>query len=230
VIAKLLLIVPSRGRPGNVARFCRAVKATSLVRTDVVFCFDDDDPSLRQNLAATKADGFPASSVTGPRKGLAAWTNEVVSWSAGAFQYLGSFGDDHVPVTPGWDKLLTDAIGEMGGTGIAYPNDGVRDDVCEAWIQSSDIVRALGWMCEPSLGHWYVDNVIHDLGSGAGCLKYLPDCAVPHKHHATGTAQWDATYAEAWPGVHRDRTAYETWVRERRDADVATVRALCAPG
>lgn len=222
----LLLIVPSRGRPGNVARFVRSVQSTSLARTDVVFCFDDDDPSLTQNLAAVKACAFPASTVTGPRKGLAAWTNEIAREAAGSFRHLGSFGDDHVPVTPGWDKLLIGAIEEMGGTGISYPNDGIRDDVCEAWIQSADIVAALGWMCEPTLRHWWVDNVIHDLGTGAGCLKYLPGCAVPHKHHATGLSQYDATYRDAWPNVQRDKEAYETWLRERRDADVATIKAL----
>ena len=208
------------------ARFARTVKTTSRARTDVVFCFDDDDPALEQNRAAAKAGGFPGSVVTGPRKGLAGWTNYVASYAAGSFRHLGSFGDDHVPVTEGWDKLLLEAVAGMGGTGFAYPNDQIRDDVCEAWIQSSDIAEALGWMCEPSLNHWWVDNVVHDLGEAAGCLAYLRDVLVPHKHHVTGKAQWDATYRDAWPHVQHDEQAYKVWRAERMAGDVAKIRAL----
>lgn len=208
------------------ARLVRAVAATSQARTDVVFGFDDDDPSLRKSaLAAVSAD-VQVKVVTGPRRGLAEWTNVLALAAADFYPALASFGDDHVPQTPGWDKLLLDAIEGMGGTGISYPNDQVRADVCEAWVMSSGIVRALGWMCEPSLAHWYVDNVIHDLGTRAGCLQYLPDVIVRHNHPAAGRGQFDKTYFDAYEGLHDDRRAYEAWCATRRSADVAKVRAL----
>lgn len=224
----LLIIVPSRGRPGNVARFMRAAAKTCRAGTEVVFAFDDDDPSLGKSQAAAMAFAaeFPVSVRTGPRKGLGAWTNEIAVASAGEYRALGSFGDDHVPVTPGWDKLLLEAIDGMGGTGIAYPNDQMRDDVCEAWIESSGIVQALGWMCEPSLKHWWVDAVIADLGNGAGCLRYLPEVLVPHKHFAAGKAQVDATYRDSGRHIGADQAAYGVWRAERMAADVDAVRAL----
>jgi hypothetical protein len=225
----LLVIVPSRGRPGNVARFVRAVAKTSAAATDVVFAFDDDDPSFPQNVAAAAGGPIGVSVMHGPRKGLAAWTNTVAAAHLGAYQAFASFGDDHVPQTRGWDKLLLDAIAGMGGTGIAYPNDGVRDDVCEAVVVSADIVAALGWMCLPALQHWWVDNVWADLGRGADCLAYMPEVLVPHKHPAvTGTGQIDGTYRDSGRHIPADQKAYETWRAERMETDVATVQALRA--
>ena len=226
----LLIIIPSRGRPGNVARFMRAAVKTCRADTAVVWAFDDDDPLAGKSVDTVMsfAADFPVTAQMGPRKGLGAWTNEIAVASVGGYRALGSFGDDHVPQTPGWDKVLLEAIGDMGGTGIAYPNDQMRDDVCEAWVESSGIVAALGWMCEPSLRHWWVDQVIHDLGTGAGCLKYLPDVLVPHKHFAAGKAQVDATYRDSGRSIAADQAAYETWRATRMDTDVDTVRALVA--
>jgi hypothetical protein len=224
----LLVIVPSRGRPGNVARLIRAIARTATAQTDLIFGFDDDDPSLRQNIAVTTAwsDQMPVGVETGPRKSLGGWTNQIALTAAGDYRALASFGDDHVPQTCGWDKLLLAAIDGMGGVGIAYPDDGIRDDVGEAWVMSSAIVRALGWMCEPSLQHWWVDEVITVIGREAGCLTYLPDVMVRHNHPAAGRGQFDATYWEAFEGVSRDKKAYETWRAQRMAADIATVRAL----
>jgi hypothetical protein len=228
----LIVIVPSRGRPGNVARFVRAVAKTSTAQTDIVFGFDNDDPDLQKSViaaqAAAQSAGVPVTVITGPRKGLGAWTNELAATFVADYRALASFGDDHVPQTCGWDKLLLDAINDMGGCGIAYPNDGIRDDVCEAVVLSSAIVGALGWMCEPTLKHWWVDNVWADLGREAGCLRYLPDVIVRHNHPAAGRGQFDATYWEAFEGVAGDKQAYETWRAERMETDVATVRALRA--
>ena len=223
------MIVPSRGRPGNVARFVRAVAKTSTAQTDIVFGFDNDDPDLQKSISAAHSAQVSTIVVTGPRKGLGAWTNELAATFTDDYRALASFGDDHVPQTRGWDEMLLGAIAGMGGCGIAYPDDGIRDDVGEAWVMSADIVRALGWMCEPTLKHWWVDEVITVIGREADCLTYLPDVMVRHNHPAAGRSQFDATYWDAFEGVPADKQAYETWRAERMEADVATVRALRKP-
>lgn len=152
----LLVIVPSRSRPGSIARMLDAVHATAKMRTHVHVAVDDDDPELeRYQYVMGQAGRDGDTLTTGPRKGLCAWTNEIAVPAAGEYPFLASLGDDHVPYTPGWDKALIRAIAEMGGTGFAYPWDGTREDIPEAVVISSDIVTTLGWMCEPSLNHWY---------------------------------------------------------------------------
>ena len=228
----LLVIVPTRGRPQNLARLLVAVTATARADTRVHVAVDDDDPAFAayfDTWTAWKAgrDGDGDQFESGPRDGLAGWTNTIAVRRAREFRYLASLGDDMVPRTPGWDAALIRAIDEAGGTGVAYPWSGIREDIGEAFAVSSDIVQALGWMCEPALHHWWVDNVIADLGRGIGVFRYLRAIAVDHLHAASGQAPADATYAEAGEKIAADKAAYETWRAERMAADIKLRSGLC---
>jgi hypothetical protein len=218
----LLVIVPSRGRPGSIARMLDAVHATAKMATHVHVAVDDDDPELeRYQYVMGQAGRDGDTLTTGPRKGLAAWTNEIAVSRAAEYPFLASLGDDHVPYTPGWDKALIRAIVDMGGTGISYPWDGTREDIPEAVVMSSDIVTALGWMCLPGLEHWYVDNVWADLGRGAGCLRHLRAVKVEHAWKG------DQTSRDSSEKLAADREAYWAWRRSPRlEQDTGTVIAL----
>jgi hypothetical protein len=208
----LLIIVPSRGRPQNIARLLDAVHATRQLATHVHVAVDDDDPELSRYEFVVKKAGIDGDELqVGSRKGLAAWTNDVAVRRAGEYPYLASFGDDHVPRTKGFDRALIRGIEDMGGTGFTYPWDGTREDIPEAVIMSSDIVQALGWMCLPSLNHYYVDNVWADLGRNAGCLRHLRAIAVDHVHPVTGAVPGDATYQASSAKIQADQEAYNEW-------------------
>jgi hypothetical protein len=230
----LLVIVPSRGRPQSVARLLDSVHATSRARTHVHVAVDEDDEELPRYEAVMAMAGAEDDVLErGPRKGLAAWTNEIAMRRARQYPYLASFGDDHVSRTPGWDAALIRGIQDMGGTGLVYPWDGTREDVPEAVVLSADIVQVLGWMCEPSLSHWFVDNVWADLGRGAGCIRHLRAIAVDHVHPATGQAKPDATSRDNGRSLEADRDAYWAWRRERMARDIekiAMLRELRAKG
>jgi hypothetical protein len=230
-VTDLAVLVPSRGRPANVARLIEACEKTCRADTVLRFGFDADDPELQANMAA--CTGRKGYGEIQDRLGLAAWTNRLAMTEAGMIfppSHLASLGDDMVPVTDGWDERL---IAACGPCGMAYPNDRRRDDIPEAVVMSTAIVTALGWMCEPSIGHWYTDNVWADLGRGAGCLAYLPDVVVEHRHpNVPGGDRPDATYHEAAAGYAADLAAYQKWRMTRMRADVATVReavAACSP-
>ncbi len=220
-LGDLLVIVPSRGRPKNIARLLDSVRETSMLATHVHACVDEDDPELPgyeyvMSIAGRDDDILER----GPRKGLAAWTNEVAVRRARQYPYLASFGDDHVPKTPGWDKALTRAISDMGGTGFSYPWDRTREDIPEAVVMSSDIVQALGWMCLPELSHWYVDNVWAELGRGAGCIRHCRVIAGDHEWKSDSTAR------ESGEKIAADRDAFYEWRRNGMADDIATVIAL----
>ena len=108
----------------------------------------------------------------------------------------------------------------MGGTGFTYPFDGTREDIPEAVVMSSDIVQILGWMAEPSLNHFYIDNVWADLGRGAGCLRYLRAIAVDHAQ------QSDKTSRDSGEKLAADRDAYYEWRRNRMTDDLSKVVSL----
>jgi hypothetical protein len=208
------------------ARLADAVRGTAAMRTDLLFAIDDDDPASIEQSAAL---GSRVLSVTGPRRSMGAWTNNVASLMTGAYRAFASLGDDHLPRTDGWDSVLLAAIGDMGGTGIAYGDDLIMGEgVPTAPVISSDVVAALGWMCHPAMSHFCVDNVWADLGRGAGCLAYRPDVVVEHLHVTAGKSPPDATYADAgtFNLAHPDWLAYQEWRDRRMAADVAAVRAL----
>ena len=232
----LLVITPSRGRPGRLREMLAAALSLSEAETEIAVALDNDDLESYDLYECVQlpgdtrpADGAPRVIWHhGPRDTLTGWTNKLAVQYAGQYRALASLGDDHIPRTPGWDTLLLAAIDAMGGTGIAYGDDGIfGQGLPTAPVISADIVKALGWMCLPACRHMAVDLAWKDIGLGAGCLAWVPEVTVEHVHPAAGKAQWDATYAASEAGKEEDRAAYFAWKDSGGLADaVETVLAL----
>jgi hypothetical protein len=203
----LVVLVPSRGRPGNVARLVEACMRTCRAHTRLHFAFDICDPHVRANLDA--ADWPDALATTGPRDTLTGWTNKLAMRHLADAPAMASIGDDHVPITDGWDEQLLEALPEHGG--YSYPNDLRRDDIPEAVVISTSIVAELGWFCYPQVTHWYNDNIWRDIGTGAGCLVYCRDVIVRHDHPNVTGKPGDQTYADAAESLSADLGAYQRW-------------------
>ena len=253
-MADLVVIVPSRGRPGAVKPLIEAFGDTVTDNaTCLMFALDADDAALPDYLEALDphmihADGMymslgdPEVAVNiGDEPGSMV---VALNWAARCLarlpddQYdeidgeapfaIGFMGDDHRPRTKGWDEAYLDALHEMG-TGIVYGNDLLQgENLPTQCAMTSDIVRALGWMALPSLTHLFVDNVWKVIGNGAGCLRYLPDVVVEHMHPVAGKAGWDEGHVRvnAPEMYERDQTAFTQWLRTSMVEDVAKVRAL----
>jgi hypothetical protein len=223
-VRDLLVITPSRGRPERLREMLSATLGLSRLDTDVAVAVDDDQAVMYAGVSTDPNVLW----FSGRRDTLAGWTNRLAALYASRYRALASFGDDHLPRTEGWDALLLAAIDAMGGTGIAYGNDLIfGESLPTAPVISSDIVRALGWMCLPSLRHMAVDLAWKDLGLGADCLAYVPEVTIEHVHWCAGKAPLDPVYAESEAGKEADRESYFSW----KDGGglpeaVDTVRAL----
>ena len=223
----LLVITPSRGRPASFARLLDAVHATATAVTHVHVGVDEDDPALEDYRRVCLQGMHRQDQLhVGPRKGLVAWTNLLARSQVGRYTSLASLGDDHIPRTKGWDTALIRAIEDMGGTGIAYPWDGTREDIPEAPVVSADIVATLGWFFEPSLSHWYGDEILGVIGRATGCLRHCRAVWVEHVHPATGRTAPDRTNADQGTKITEDKAAYMEWRENGMAAAVATVREL----
>lgn len=229
---KLTVLVPSRGRPENAARLVAALDATCVLpATTIQFGVDSDDPMWQYYCQAANDMASDRTQVTvcrpSGRRGMVDALNQM--WcsrpqSADVFAFM---GDDHLPLTPGWDKALCDAIGDRPG--LAYGNDLIHGpNLPTAVAMSAAIPRALGYLAPPELAHLFVDNVWLDWGRALGAITYLPDVVIEHLHPLVGKASTDDGYqaVNANAAMDADRVAYETYRDGRMAEDVAKLRAL----
>lgn len=220
-MADLVVIVPTRGRPHAAVELAEVFEATCAAGTKLLFAVDDNDPTLD--------DYDTVDAIVLPSRTM----NEALNLAAQSTLpdepfAVGFMGDDHRPRTPGWDKAYVDALREMG-TGIVYGDDLLQGERLPTQVaMTADIVRALGYYAPPELTHLYLDNFWRDLGRAAGCLRYLPDVVVEHVHPLTGKVEWDEGHIRVNQRsmYDRDAAAYQGYLRERFDADVAKVMAL----
>ena len=177
----LLVIVPTRGRRANCERFLESFRETATC-ADLVFITDQDDHDAGIYEDMNWDPG--ACGILEPREYLAGKLNKTAEAFADTYRVLAWFGDDNVFITPSWDRLMLDALEDLGGSGWVYADDKRRADVPEHWMCSSDVVKALGWFANPQLGHFYIDNSIAELGKRAGIIRWCPEAVIEHKHYS----------------------------------------------
>lgn len=195
-----------------------------------MFSVDDTDPTWQDYAeAAFCADPAAVGVVTGPNANMVQALNRAAA-AVDSFA-VGFMGDDHCPRTPGWDAAYLDALRDLG-TGLVYGDDLLQREKLPTQVaMTTDIVRALGYMAPEGLTHLYVDNFWRDLGTSAGCLRYLPDVVVEHRHPTAGKAQWDDGYNRVNNSAmyERDAAAYEAYIAAGDlHSAVDAVRALRA--
>jgi hypothetical protein len=167
----LLVIVPSRGRPGRLAEMLAETFGNATAETEVAVGLDDNDPVLEgyRELSCRPQRGMVHWHV-GPHQSMTAWTNDIVRQYKGRYRAYASFGDDHLPRTRAWDKLLLDAALPVG---ISYGNDLLqRENLPTAPVVTAGIVDALGWLCLPTVRHYYC--VVPDTPVLATDLRWIP--------------------------------------------------------
>ncbi len=211
----LTVIVPSKGRPDNVARLVEAVNATADdVLDKLVIAVDPGEPLTEQYEKAVRKgepgwDWIALEAVEAQPQRMGPVLNAAAVKYAGQYDHVGFMGDDHFPRTPHWDTELVASLG--GGPGIAYGNDLAQGEALPtACAISSDIIRALGYMCPPAQEHLYLDDFWKRLGLLVGNLAYRGDVVIEHLHPNYGKARWDDGYAgtNSADQYSRDRAAY----------------------
>lgn len=239
MVADLLVIVPTRGRPESVAPVVECWNATGAWATaELTFVADSDDPKFPDYEREFNAVNLPPADERGSARlvGADKWRPLVpklnlaaTTWCSDHFA-LAFMGDDHRPRTSGWATAMVAALREMG-TGVVYGNDLLQGEhLCTAWAMTSNIVRALGRMVPAPVEHMYCDNAVMALARAASCLRYLPDVVIEHCHPLAGKSEWDPGYARVnRPEQFRlDEIAYSGWLAGQSLTDVAAIRALRA--
>jgi len=220
---KMLVIVPTRGRPENAARLEKARLYTAAdSQTDFLYVVDDDDPKAMDYLRL----GLMRVEVV-HRERLGPTLNSVAVRYMDSYDALGFMGDDHLPRSYGWDTAVLNAL-DSPDPRIVYGDDLLQGaNLPTAVFMQAGIVRALRSMVPSGMVHLYLDNYWKVLGERLGGLVYLPDVTIEHIHPAAGKAEMDDGYREAnAPAVDSaDRTRWLQFERDELDGAVERVRA-----
>lgn len=214
----LVVLVPSRNRPGNIGRLRQAWADTGAT-AELVVLVDDDDPEL----AGYRALGLDRL-IVGPRRRIGPLLNDWAPVFAQTHDVVGFMGDDHCPRTAGWDARVLAASTPWT---VVYGDDllqGAR--LPTAVFMGSAVVRTLGWMNVPGCQHLYLDNGWKSIGEALGTLTYLPEVVIEHLHYLKGKAAQDALYREvnSHAMYEADSRAFRLWAEGPARADLARVR------
>lgn len=221
---RLLMIVPTRGRPQNAEALMEACAIVAM-RGDVgrlLFVADEDDPSLNDYLSLV-----PDNLHVGPRRRLGGTLNDVALRYASACDAIGFMGDDHLPRTQGFDIELMAELDRLG-TGVVYGNDLIQGpNLPTAVAMTSDIIQTLGYMVPAGLVHMFADNAWKAWGEGIGRLSYLPDTIIEHVHPLAGKAEEDDGYREVAAYMDPDSQRWSDYqLMGGLAADVERLRAM----
>lgn len=238
-MTELAVIVPTRGRPGNIEKVISAWDFTNAWdRADLVLAVDADDPEFQGYINLQNETRHPDTD-----QALFAidvqehWLPMVHKLNAtavklaeeGRYFALAFAGDDHLPQTIGWAERYLTVLRELG-TGMVYGDDGYQGrKLSTEWAVTADAVRALGRMVPAPVEHMYCDNSMMDLYGGAGAMKHLPEIRIEHMHPVAGKAKTDEQYRRVnhRDQFSKDRHAYERWHGSvGMAADIQTVRRL----
>jgi glycosyltransferase involved in cell wall biosynthesis len=225
----MLVIVPSRGRPANVAELIVAWRQTRSY-ADLLIVVDDDDETLEEYRAAV--DGAPSwvRFEVAPRKRLGPTLNDFALKNADDYDIIGFMGDDHRPRTFRFDTRFAGGIAALGGVGITYGNDYIQGvNLPTAVWMSSCIIETLGFMVPPGMIHLYLDDFWKALGMRLQRLAYLNDVIIEHMHPVAGKAQWDERYAEVNSGemYENDGRLFQEYLQTRLAVDAQKIVESC---
>lgn len=240
-MADLAVLVPTRGRPGNVEKVISTWDFTNAWDVaDLVLIADSDDPEIegyralvdRFECGAPRDLPSPLTLIEVPRwmpmvHKLDATAREL----AGRYFALGFAGDDHLPRTIGWARRYLTVLRELG-TGMVYGDDGYQGaNLSTEWALTSDVVRVLGRMVPAPVEHMYSDASLLDLARAAGIVRHLPEVRVEHMHPVVKKAPSDAQYqrVNSRDQFRKDREIYEAWKAQEMAGQVASIRTL-TPG
>jgi hypothetical protein len=227
-MSDMLVIVPSRGRPSNIARLYRAWDDTDA-DADLWVCVDIDDPQLAGYREVNRGQ-HGVLMIDRPHGSIVPILNQAAKMAVDAgYRQIGFCGDDHRPVTVGWDKALAAALDELG-TGIAYGNDLMQGErIPTAVFMTADIPAALGYMCPPCFTHLYLDDCWRAWADGIDRRRYLPDVIIEHLHpQAGGKAEWDDGYRRCNGGDmwERDTAAWHLYRSGELHHDLCKLKGL----
>lgn len=225
----LVVLVPTRSRPQNVAGIVEAWYRTGAFGVaDLCFLADDDDmqlPGYQVEIAKHSQVQVMRFKEWQP---MVPKLNRAAVQAAETYPVVAFMGDDHLPRTQLWAHQLVKE-GMLKRPSIVYGQDGLQDQRLPTWwSMSSDVIRALGKMVPAPVQHLFCDNAVKELGERVGILQYLETVMIEHMHPFAGKGKPDAQYERVNRSsqYQSDGDAFRAWVQDGLERDATLLRSV----
>jgi glycosyltransferase involved in cell wall biosynthesis len=188
----LSIVVPSRGRPGQLRRFLDSLGETADQpgRLEVVLVADDDDAETQ----AVRHGRVALRLVVVPR-GLTMGALNARGYDASSGDYVMLCNDDVIVKTRGWDTRIEGVFRSFpDGVALAHVNDGTfKDSLCIFPCVSRRYAELAGGICPENYRRYRIDDHIYNVFNllavlGEHRIQYLPDVLFEHDNYASSTA------------------------------------------
>lgn len=197
---KIVLLLPSRGRPASAREAVESAKDMASKPDDVIVALRLDNDEDFASYNKTPRD-FTA---VGPRKGCSPAYEELCRWVPGSMFSI--FADDVRVRTTEWDERYRAIYGERSGRPfVLSPADlhtklATHPCVPISWLQN------FGCLWPFPFEHFYSDTFLDSVGREAGVLVRLEDVVFEHVAPKYGGIPPDKTYADSRssPSVRKD--------------------------
>jgi glycosyltransferase involved in cell wall biosynthesis len=215
---RLSLLVPTRGRPAQLARLLDSLADTTSApdSLEIVLVLDDDDPAS----AMTHRRLNVVHTVGPPGRTMGRLNQAGYLASAGDFVML--LNDDVVARTPGWDGRVRPWLDEFAdGVVLVHVNDTLmRHHLCTFPLVSRTFCELAGGVCPEGYRRYRIDDHVEDVFNLLAALGeprtvYLPDVVFEHTNGvevADGVREYHADPA----GLALDAPAYDALLPERK--------------
>ena len=218
----LSIIVPTRGRPGQLRTFLDSLCQTADRPADleVVLVVDEDDAETM---------GFQHPGITQRRvvvpHGLSMGALNSRGYAAATGAYVMLCNDDVVVRTTGWDSRIQSVFRSYpDDVVLVHVNDGTfKDSLCVFPCVSRRLAELAGGICPEGYRRYRIDDHIYNVFNllallGERRIQYLPDVLFEHHNYAASIA--GRTYVPD-PVIHgQDTELYLATFPARKDLAV----------
>jgi hypothetical protein len=197
---KISLLVPSRGRPGQLKLMWDSARGTAVhpeLLELIIYVDEDDDTMMRPARADDLPDNYRAA--LGPRILLSQTWNECYKLATGQILWHGN--DDVIFRSMRWDMEIREGFRRFpDGIACVHGRDGIMNaGMATLGFYSRQWVNALGYFMPPYFSSDYNDTYLSTMADMIQRRVYLPEVYIEHMHPIAGKGEWDQT--------HQDRLA-----------------------
>lgn len=213
------VIVPTRGRPQQLASFLDSVSAMThrLDRLEVILVVDNDDRSCDD----VEQDGLTLRLVEiAPGRSMSELNRAGYEVAAG--DYLMLLNDDVVLRTPGWDDQARAAFRTFDdGIVLVHVNDRLFEHrLCTFPFLTRAFCEVVGGICPPGYERYRIDDHIYNVFNllnvlGKDRILYLPDVVFEH-HNYILNARGKIEYQPDEEIHARDTDLFDALLPERK--------------